>query len=419
MNKMVSLAIVAASFLGLSHSADAQKAVKLFNGKDLSNWNFVVDKNAVPADQVFSVENGVIHIKGNPFGYMYTKEKYSDYKLHVEWRWPEGVESNSGIFLLIAARQDAFPGLMVSVVLAMLCHMPTQSLTSTIAMQHAPAEQFPRIRMFGSVGWVASGIFSIVALYCLHLPAFDDTNLPMYCGAAVCFVAALMNLRLPHTPPATSKATSLSWMDITGFSAFSLMKDKNYRIFMILTFLSIIPFTLYHVYGSMILADEHVQHITVTLNLGQLAEMFFLVITTSILVKSGIKKTLIYGLVALFVRYFAFFLGAETDAQWFYYIGIIVHGLIFGLFYVGGQVYTDQVAPKEMKARAQGLLFFLVWGIGFLIGTLWNGWLIDLFRDGDKCDWPVLFLISSGGSLILLLLFVFAFKPVELKREEE
>lgn len=76
----------------------------------------------------------------------------------------------TGIFLLIAARQDAFPGLMVSVVLAMLCHMPTQSLTSTIAMQHAPAEQFPRIRMFGSVGWVASGIFSIVALHCLHLP---------------------------------------------------------------------------------------------------------------------------------------------------------------------------------------------------------------------------------------------------------
>ncbi len=109
MNKMVSLAIVAASFLGLSHSADAQKAVKLFNGKDLSNWNFVVDKNAVPADQVFSVENGVIHIKGNPFGYMYTKEKYSDYKLHVEWRWPEGIESNSGIFLLIADPKNPFP----------------------------------------------------------------------------------------------------------------------------------------------------------------------------------------------------------------------------------------------------------------------------------------------------------------------
>ena len=286
----------------------------------------------------------------------------------------------TGAFLLLAAQQTSFVPLMACVVLAMLCHMPTQSLTSTIAMSHTPSEQFPRIRMFGSVGWVASGIFSVIALHVMHLSAFDDTNLPMYCGAAVCFMAALLNLRLPHTPPSVDKSAGISVMDITGFSAFSLMKDKNYRVFMILTFLAIIPFNLYHVYGSMILADEHVQNITVTLNLGQLAEMFFLVITTSILIKSGIKNT-----------------------------------LIFGLFFVGGQVYTDNVAPKEMKAQAQGLLFFLVWGIGFLIGTLWNGWLIGLFRDEDKCDWPVVFAISTLFSFVLLILFVFLFKPVALK----
>lgn len=322
----------------------------------------------------------------------------------------------TGIFLLFATQQTSFPALMTFVVLAMLCHMPTQSLTSTIAMSHTPSEQFPRIRMFGSVGWVASGIFSIIALHVMGLPAFDDTNLPMYCGAGLCFVAALSNLTLPHTPPSIDKSAKISVMDITGFSAFSLMKDKNYRTFMILTFLSIIPFNLYHVYGSMILADEQVQNITVTLNLGQLAEMFFLVITTSILVKSGIKNTLIFGMIALLVRYVAFYFGAETGQQWFYYIGIIVHGLIFGLFYVGGQVYTDNVAPKQMKAQAQGLLFFLVWGIGFLIGTLWNGWLISIFREGDKCDWPVLFTISSVFTFIILILFVFMFKPVALKK---
>jgi len=65
-------------------------------------------------------------------------------------------------------------------------------------------------------------------------------------------------------------------------------------------------------------------------------------------------------MIALVVRYASFYIGAETGLQWFYYIGIIVHGLIFGLFFVGGQVYTDNVAPKEMKAQAQGLLFFLV-----------------------------------------------------------
>ena len=295
----------------------------------------------------------------------------------------------TGVFLLLAAQQQDFPPLMFFVVMAMLCHMPTQSLTSTIAMSHAPSEQFPRIRMFGSVGWVASGIFSLVAIHLLGMEAFDDTNLPMYCGAGVCFIAAFANLTLPHTPPSVAKSTKISVMDITGFSAFSLMKDKNYRVFMILTFLSIIPFTLY--------------------------QMFFLIITTTILVKSGIKNTLIFGMAAMLVRYGAFFFGAETGQQWFYYIGIIVHGLIFGLFYVGGQVYTDNVAPKEMKAQAQGLLFFLVWGIGFLIGTLWNGWLIGQFRDGDKCDWPVLFLISSACTAVLLFLFIFLFKPVSLK----
>lgn len=323
----------------------------------------------------------------------------------------------TGIFLLLAAQQTTFAPLMACVVLAMLCHMPTQSLTSTIAMSHTPSEQFPRIRMFGSVGWVASGIFSVVALHVMHLPAFDDTNLPMYCGAAVCFVAALLNLRLPHTPPTVDRKAGISFMDVTGFSAFSLMRDKNYRTFLILTFLTIIPFNLYHVYGSMILADEQVQNITVTLNLGQLAEMFFLVITTSILVKTGIRNTLIFGMIALVVRYASFFIGAETGLQGFYYIGILVHGLIFGLFFVGGQVYTDKVASRSIKAQAQGLLFFLVWGVGFLIGTLWNGWLIGLFRDGDKCDWPVVFAISTAFSFILLLLFIFLFKPIAMKKD--
>lgn len=323
----------------------------------------------------------------------------------------------TGIFLLLAAQQTTFAPLMACVVLAMLCHMPTQSLTSTIAMSHTPSEQFPRIRMFGSVGWVASGIFSVIALHVMHLPAFDDTNLPMYCGAAVCFVAALLNLRLPHTPPTVDRKAGISFMDVTGFSAFSLMRDKNYRTFLILTFLTIIPFNLYHVYGSMILADEQVQNITVTLNLGQLAEMFFLVITTSILVKTGIRNTLIFGMIALVARYASFFIGAETGLQGFYYIGILVHGLIFGLFFVGGQVYTDKVASRSIKAQAQGLLFFLVWGVGFLIGTLWNGWLIGLFRDGDKCDWPVVFAISTAFSFILLLLFIFLFKPVAMKKD--
>lgn len=101
------LLMVVAVFIGAG-SLQAQKTIKLFNGKDLSNWDFIVDKNAVPADQVFGVRDGAIHIKGQPFGYMYTKEKYSNYKLNVEWRWV-GEATNSGIFLLIEETKNPFP----------------------------------------------------------------------------------------------------------------------------------------------------------------------------------------------------------------------------------------------------------------------------------------------------------------------
>lgn len=72
--------------------------IQLFNGKDLSNWVFKLKDPAVEPSGVFTVQSGIIHITGNPFGYMRTKEAYSDYRLHVEWRWPSEA-TNSGVFV--------------------------------------------------------------------------------------------------------------------------------------------------------------------------------------------------------------------------------------------------------------------------------------------------------------------------------
>lgn len=72
--------------------------IQLFNGKDLNNWVFYLKDPAVDPATVFNIQDGVIHISGNPFGYMRTKESYSDYKLHVEWRWPSEA-TNSGVFV--------------------------------------------------------------------------------------------------------------------------------------------------------------------------------------------------------------------------------------------------------------------------------------------------------------------------------
>jgi len=72
--------------------------IRLFNGQDLSNWSFMLRDPSVDPAGVFFVKDGVIRIAGEPFGYMRTNDQYSDYTLHLEWRYPEEA-TNSGVFI--------------------------------------------------------------------------------------------------------------------------------------------------------------------------------------------------------------------------------------------------------------------------------------------------------------------------------
>ena len=316
----------------------------------------------------------------------------------------------TALLLFVAAQQTAFFGLMITITLVMLCYMPTWSLTGSIAMTHTAAEQFPRVRLMGTIGWVASGAFSLAAVHIFKVEIFDGTSLPLYCGAVAGLFAAATNLFLPDTPSSRNKTEKLSVKDILGLRTLSTVKNKNFNMFILISFLAIIPFTLYHVYGSMFFADEQIGNITVTMNWGQVAEMLFLFITTAILIKFGFKTTFLFGLIAMLLRYLSFYMGIKFGQQWWYSIGILTHGLIFGLFFVGGQVYTDKVVPKEIRAQAQGFLAFIIWGVGYLAGTLSNGWLIGYFRTGEKCDWSVVFMVSMIFTILLIALLMTLFK---------
>ena len=78
-------------------SCTKDNKVLLFNGKDLVNWEKVVFEEA-DVNEVFRVEEGIIKVSGVPNGYIVTKESYSNYQLHVEWRWA-AEPSNSGVLL--------------------------------------------------------------------------------------------------------------------------------------------------------------------------------------------------------------------------------------------------------------------------------------------------------------------------------
>ena len=54
--------------------------------------------SAIKPEGFFYVNDGMIETVGVPAGYLRTVKEYSDYHLHIEWRYPEN-PTNSGIFL--------------------------------------------------------------------------------------------------------------------------------------------------------------------------------------------------------------------------------------------------------------------------------------------------------------------------------
>ena len=82
--------------------------IQLWNGKDFTGWKKFVPDEKVDADTVWLVTNGVIRCNGKPAGYLRTEADYSNYKLHVEWRWP-GKGGNSGVLLHMSEPDKVWP----------------------------------------------------------------------------------------------------------------------------------------------------------------------------------------------------------------------------------------------------------------------------------------------------------------------
>jgi MFS family permease len=93
-----------------------------------------------------------------------------------------------------------------------------------------------------------------------------------------------------------------------------------------------------------------------------------------------------------------------------YYIGILIHGLIFGFFFVGGQIYIDKKAPAELKAQAQGFIFLVTFGIGLLVGNMICGRIIDHYKSVEGYNWDAIWGITTLSSVVLLLSFILLFK---------
>lgn len=92
----------------ISISCFSQKKQSLFNGKNLDGWSIYAGDSKINPTSFFYVKDGTIETIGVPGGYLRTKKEYSNYRLHVEWRWPEK-PTNSGIFVHVNGPDRMLP----------------------------------------------------------------------------------------------------------------------------------------------------------------------------------------------------------------------------------------------------------------------------------------------------------------------
>ena len=321
-----------------------------------------------------------------------------------------GLHALGAVTLYLASTVGTFSTFYPALVAHTLCFMPTAALTNSLSFHHMsdPARQFPRVRVWGTIGWIVAGLI-------VGRLGLEATHVPLQLAAVASVLMALYSLTLPHTPPKQA-GSAVSVRAVLGLDALSLLKERSFAIFVAGSFLLCIPLQFYYAFTNLFLNEIGVAEPASKMTLGQMSEIGFMLVMPWFLMRLGIKKTLLVAMAAWAARYLLFQYGNSGSLAWMLYFGILLHGVCYDFFFVTGQIYVDQQASEKIRAAAQGLIAFVTLGFGMLIGAWASGRIVELYTLVDAAgavthDWKMIWMIPAAASAGVMVIFALAFRP--------
>ncbi len=364
---------------------------------DLTHWPYTVNPIAaiaapfflgLVADRFFATERvlGVLHLAG-------------------------------GAVMLAAPSTAANPTLFILLLLAYnLCYMPTLGLSNALAFHHIADQetQFPRIRVFGTVGWIVAGLFVSFVLSGFVAGAQPEaTALPLYTTGVASLVLGLYAFSLPHTPP-SARGQRATVGSIAGVDALRALGSRSFYVFLASALLISIPLAAYYNFTQLFLGATGFENIAATQTLGQVSEVGFMLLMPLFFRRLGVKWMLLVGMGAWVLRYVLFALAAPSSVTWMILAAIALHGVCYDFFFVTGQIYVDKKSTAAIRGQAQGLLVLVTYGVGMLIGAqvagrVYNGFLGA--SSGLTLDqWQDFWYIPAAFAAAVAVLFAVTFR---------
>ena len=312
------------------------------------------------------------------------------------------------VLLYFVTRVTDFATVYALMLVYCLCYFPTIALTNSLTFRQLTdaGGEFPFIRMFGTIGWIAIGL-SIGNM------GVETTATPFLLASGASLVMSAFCLTLPHTPPA-GKGDKITAGSLLGLDALVMLKKRPYLVFVVASILACIPLTFYFSFTNAYLNEIGVVNAAGKMTLGQVSEVGVMLLMPLIFRRITVRGVLILGLACWSLRYGLLAYGNPGAGVWMFYLAILLHGFCYDFFFVTGQLYTDQEAPAHLRGTAQGFLTFLTYGVGMFIGSLLSGASLDFFttRTGSAVthNWTAFWLGCCGGALAILALVAIFFQ---------